>query len=545
MIKASYGYFLLFWALLIVFYFPAKDAGFVMDFAGWAQRFIEYGIRGVPFCFGWPGNQQFHLFFAYTMFAGFGATGWPYFLIYTALHAINAFLIFRLTWSLGHVFSTRFSREVALFGTLLFLLSPVQNEVVISRVCLHYLLSVGMMTYALQLQMEWMVVPKPWRWWGIQLILLCALFTLEWAMIFPVVCFLFVLVLTWKKEQLTRLPTLIRQNLIPQALLVAGYLMFNKITLGGWVGHYGEEKHLSFDLPEMAVSTLKYVSKTALLSRQWPFPYKEQIFQFLELPFIAPAIFLGWIILLVWLSRFGNQKATVQIAALYGALGLVALVPILNLGVLNLLWVENDRYGYWFSIFFLPHLVLLVSLFPYRWFLGITASILGFQLLFLVPLVQVWKENAAVDRQLRMDFRWYDQKHIFILNNPDNLKGSYLYRDLSGERGFQDALAYVERKPFEGTMYEIASYNLESWNDGVIIIPMADSTLHVSFRQYGNWWWRQGFGAQSYETEYYRFQLKEPWLYELQIKELPEEAVFIYQDSLSWKSLNWDSAFSD
>ena len=63
-----------------------------------------------------------------------------------------------------------------------------------------------------------------------------------------------------------------------------------------------------------------------------------------------------------------------------------------------------------------------------------------------------------------------------------------------------------------------------------------DSTLYVTFKQYGNWWWKGGLGMSSYENEKYKVTTDEWCGYHLLIKNKHQHNyTIIYPDNLQWK----------
>ena len=527
------------WAVVELLYWPAWRAGFVTDFTGLLERFDGSSAAGILHSFGFPAQQQVLNFFLYLFYSLFGTTPLPWHLAFTTLHALNAFLFFRLHLALLHHFRVSHSTFIALGGAFLFLVCPYQSEPVIWKVALNFLLSTFLILISLNNLTAWLAGGKvsfPWR---VQLPFLLALFTFELAFTMPL---LSLALLTFWTITFSEQKLLARRMLLvvlPQLAGIAGYFGLNRLTLGRWIGHYGAEVHLNLS-PDLLVATiLKYTAKLLGLVRYYAHPLKEKIFTTLDQPVVIIVISLLLAgLAIAYVRGFPRLTPRARSGGLLALFYLIALGPVANIFFLYLLHVENDRYSYLASGFFFALTALLISYLPR---LPRRLLLLGLVIChswLLTRTNRYWQEGTRVYETLLDNFHWQEAPAVYLLNLPDNLQGVLLFRDYGGEgQTFLDALRYLRHQPYDGHLREVASYNLTGPDDGVEVEWQGADTLRVTFRQWGNWWWRDGRGAASYDNDRYQF-IDKGQHYLLVLKSLEPGAVLLYQQGARWKEID-------
>ncbi|PHN04179.1 hypothetical protein [Flavilitoribacter nigricans] len=518
--------------ILQLLYLPTRLAGFVTDFTGLAERIETHGAAGIPGSFGFPALQPVSSVFYYFFYHSYSLEGWGWHLSMTLLHTINAALLFFLVRRLLGSGTERSAQLPAAAGALLFLFSPYATEVIVWRVGFHYLLVTTLLLGMLWHISRWLETPKATIFWTILGLQIAALLTYELAVIAPILGLILIL---WQhrrgelKEALYRLT-------IPQFSLVGLYFVGNRALLGSWIGHYGSEVHLQFPLGDMIANVGRYFVKMAAFSRYWPHPWKESVAVWLRQPFGLILLTLLSLGLLAWMFRsFRHVDRRAQLTWAFGLATFIALVPVLNLYFNYLLHIENDRYGYLPALFFYPAWVALLSRLPR----GLYYFLTGVYLFISIGLLQrtnlYWAQSTRVYRTLLDDFPAYDRDSCYLLNLPDNLQGAPMFRDFSGkDRAFADALQYVKRQPYSGVLEEVVQYNMVFPTDGVLVEPDSND-LKVTFRQWGNWWWRRGIGASSYRDSSFIFH-NEGHHYRLEWRDRPRAAAILYQDGSNWHS---------
>ena len=530
--------FLLLLSLVHLFYFPTWNAGFVTDFSGLAERIEGGNFSDILNCFGFPALQQVLNFFLFIFYKAFGIHPLPWYLIFTSIHALNSWLLLQVGQKILKQFQIKNAFSISLMASLFFLLSPYQTEVLVWRVCFNFLFSTLMILLSLWNLLFWVENQQPWHFIGLHLCFLLALFTFELAFALPLIGLLYLLLWVMVKEANHSLFPLFLKISLPQFGAIGAYFLLTKITLGTWVGHYGSSVHLKFQLSQILGNCFRYLGKFSFFTRYLEHSWKEKIFQlFNDSIWLSLFVLLGVVIVGFTAFQFRRLPAKWLLFIFFLLAFFIALLPVINLYFNYLLFIENDRYGYLASLFFCFALVLLLSFLP-RWlFYSTGAAFLLCSGLLLWKTNQYWQASTKVYYGLLNSFDNYEKEEVYLLNLPDNLKGAPIFRDFSGQsKAFADALKYIRQEAYEGKVYEVAQYNMTRMTNGVE--PKIDSTgqIKVSFKQYGNWWWRKGQGASNYETEQFKFT-NQGQSYLLELKEIAPNAAFLYQEGLGFNSI--------
>jgi hypothetical protein len=538
--KEVVRYYLFIWILVQAFYWPTWNAGFVTDFTGLLERLDGSPARDILTSFGYPAQQQVLNFFLYLFYHAFGAAPLPWYLIHTGMHALNGLLLYLLVRRVSLYFGAASYQFAAVAATALFLLSPYQSEPVVWRVCFNYLLSTALLLKAISATVDWVSRNRLHFPWMPLLFFTIALFTFELAFSFPVLCLILLGFHGLQQKTWQRFPLRVFYLVVPQLLLIGGYLSLNRLTLGKWIGHYGAETHLNLSPGLLLGTAFQYTAKLIGWARHYPYTYKDQLFQWVTQPsFLVVAVSLLLIGLILLVRRFCRLSPSVKAAALFALCFPGALLPVLNIYFNYLLLVENDRHSYLASAFLFAAMGLLISRLPRYGRLLMLGLFLLPSALLLWRTNRFWKESTIVYHQLLDGFRWHEAEEVFILNLPDNLNGVMIFRDYGNDgQTFLDALEYLKGRPYRGTLREVASYNMTSSADGVAVTQPSPDSLTVTFDQWGNWWWRNGLGATNYQTDQYQFYNKGHH-YELKWVAPPDnDTPVLFQDGAVWKTLS-------
>jgi hypothetical protein len=559
--------FLLLLAGVHLLFGGTEQAGFVTDFTG-----LQWRLEGAPFsdflnCFGFPALHQVTNFFLYIFYRAFGTNGLPWYLVYTTLHVANGFLGYKLgekifgralrlsppsppqggtkeqglkapleggracpdaskgvTSTLPHI--------PALMASLLFVFSPYSVEPVVWRVCFNFLFCTLLMFGSLWQLLKFLENQSRRSLILSHVFFALALFTFELAVAFPLV--VAALAFSWQPAGPGR-RRFLKFHFAPQSLLLALYFLLNKLLLGGWVGHYGAAVHLKFNLPAIAGNLLKYFTKYGLFWREWPHGKKEALVQFFDQPAIGwAALAIGTTLLAAGVYFYKKCPFRLRQTGVWWLLFFVALLPVSNLYVAWVLHGENDRYGYFASLFFFMGLTALLHFLPKILRYGAFAILLLLSVYFLNRTVSFWENGSRIFYSLLEDFRWQSAPEVYVLAFPENYAGIPIFKDFSRQDlALKDALKYSAGKEVKGRIYQIAQFNMNSPEDGVNVKTASLNHFAVTFNQWGNWWWRNGIGTWNYETEKYRFTL-EGNSSKVEIKEPAPGAVYIYSVGGKW-----------
>ena len=527
----------LFFLLTQLLYFTTRQAGFVTDYTGLMERLDGQSAWGILNSFGFPAMQQVFNFFLYSFYHLFGELGIGWYLVYTGMHVLNAELLYRWVQSINQNFPFKHAVFVGLSASLFFLLSPYQTEALVWRVCFNFLLSTAWILTALILTTHWLQEQRWQRLLLLQLVFVLALFTFELALMIPLMVTL--VVIFWMRAIHKRLWNALLLLVLPQFLIIGVYFSLQRLLLGAWIGHYGAATHLRMDISEILGNFFRFGLKFGAFVRYFEHSRKEMIFGWFNQAWLLYPLVAMVVGLLVYLIiKFTKLSPRIHLLGLSLLLFALSLLPVINLYFNYLFYIENDRYGYLASTFFFTALAILFSFLPkwVRW--GATGVFCLISVGFLWQTNQYWAKSTKVYFSLLEDFRWADEKEVFVLAMPDNYYGANLFRNFSGEGiGLRDALIYVQEKPTRAKFHEVALYNMTTPEDGVHVEADSLGNLKVEFNHYGSWWWRKGQGATNYETDQYRF-INEGHHYRLEWKQKPTDAALIYQDGGKWKEVS-------
>jgi len=521
----------------------AWRAGLVGDWSGLAQRIEQgHGAADILHSFGFQANQQIRYAFLYLFFSLCEAQPLCWHLLFTFLHAVNGYLFYRVLRLLFRRLAIHRPGLLLAGGVLLFLFNPYQSEPVVYKACFNWLLSSSFVLMGLMGFLQWQAGGRPGPLVLLYSSFALGLFVMEQVVIFPLYVLILYLGLPGREAKFR--PATVFRVFGPLVLLLGAYLILNKFTLGGWVGHYGEARHLRFDPALQWGTVLKYLSKIFGLTR-YTAAHKGAHYEFFEAP-IVQGVALGLALAaLLWSAIFWKRlPGLLRVGLLLFLLGGAALLPVSNLYFYHLLLVTNDRYSYLAAGFLLAGLVSLLGLLPasVRW-LPI-AALLTAHLYLMWYTLGLWREQAKIYYTLMESFPVQEERPIYLLNLPDNYLGIFLFQHTQAAHGLVDPLVYVLEKQPKASIREVINYNMVTPWDGVRVGPSADSTLTVRFNQPGNWWWRKGRGGGPYETNSYRWEPGQS-SYQLHLKDsMPKDAVFLYVDSLQWRYADWHPPFT-
>jgi hypothetical protein len=535
MMRTRYA-FPVFWVITLITFFPSIGSGFVFDFLGWQRVFDAGTFADIWTCFGYKGNLQFNLFVFYSFYKLFHIEGWPWYVFFCSLHAINGYLIYLLLARVTKLWNKPISPTLALAGICVYLIHPYHVEPVVWKVCAHYLLSLMAVLSIFILFLQYIENGKRINLLAGCIIYLLSLFTLEISFITPLVITItgFLIYRTATNSRITFL----RGIRFASGLwtLLGGYILLNIISLGSVVGHYGGKVHLQFNLIQIASTQLKYLIKHFFYARFYSFKTKSLLFdQITSTPEVA-FFFITFLVavLMFYFIRMRTLKPYIHIIFLCFITSMLYLLPVSNLYFYHIGIGMNDRFSYIPLAFLFMGLIVTLA-YTRAWIRYVVLGMLLFiHIYFQQKTISYWRQSTEVLTGLKSDFRWHDAPFVFILNSPDNFNGIVMASITQLPSGIEELIDYQTDHPFDGKMFDVFQYNMTNVNDGVKVEQTGPMQLKVTFNQWGNWWHRNGIGATTYENEYYKAEtLDYPYL--LTFKQYPEGSVILYQDGKQWK----------
>ncbi len=520
----------------------------VTDYLNWMSRYEAGSAHDIIHCFNYPGLHQFFHFLNYSFYSIWGTAAIPWYLLFAFLHGFNSYLVLRLIQRSMALFKCEnihpFVPYVISFAFLIF---PYNVEAVIWKACLHYLLSFLLLSSTILITLKYLKNNNNSILKWMHLLYLLNLFTIEISFIYPLISLVYILLFYLIHSEKKNLSIHIKRIFIPQILILIFYLLLSKWTLGNYIGHYGVEKHFVFSLDLLGGNSLKYFFKNLLFVHFWPFNYKSAFYGFLaRREVIYTALLITFFIIAFFLKKWNNLTNIDKLAFTKSLLFFLGIAPVITLFFSWILLFENDRYGYFSSLFFISGLFLFLNSIKYMWLKNILMmSYIAFALLFFAKMIQNSYIASIINNKLLENYTHINEdEEVFILGIPDNYQGLLLFRDYANEASFfKMGLHFNQKIKNKAKIFDVAQFNAATAQDGIKIQFLENGKIRVSFNQYGNWFWKNGIGLSSYETDEYVVE-RGDWFYDLDIKQKRKNQVFIYSNGLDWESTDWpESAF--
>src|SRR4030095_2073249 len=261
--------------------------------------------------FGWHANQQLSVLFMYTLYLLFDINGWGWYICFCLLHALNGLLVYKIFLRLLHEFDVAPATLTVVSGVLLFLLSPYHAEVLVWRVCIHYLLSTFSVLFVIWQTLNYLKTQNRKHLLWLQTVFFLSLFTLEITLITPVLILAVVLVWNSTMQKTKPLWSGLAVLTIPQFVFIGIYFLLNKIVLNEWVGHYGAATHFNISFHDIFSNYFRYFIKYLLFARYYDHPLKMKIFGIAEsttgIEVLLSLFILAFFVCIVFYKRLSNR----------------------------------------------------------------------------------------------------------------------------------------------------------------------------------------------------------------------------------------------
>jgi hypothetical protein len=475
--------------------------GMVHDFLGWLMKYSEGSWSDVWNGFGYFGlHPVFHII-NYGTFRLFGHNQLAWCIVFAVLHGLTAFLLFSFLNKVCTRFNINHGIWIAFFSSVGFLLGPYQTEVVTWKACMHYLLTTMFFLSGMILFVRYMwEQDKKIYLIAHHLLFIAALLTLEVNLATPFIILAFSVACSkldnwdWRKY--------LSRFFVIHIIIIILYFLANKLILGEWVGHYGAEKHLNFNPQLLAANGFRYFTKYTLLTHFWSFNLRGIVYENIGSWYAIGGLFalVGSILVFARKKIYNNNK--LLLSASFLVMFFMALFPIVNLYFMYIMPFQNDRYGFFASIFFYPFLFLLVFSLPRLLRFVVAIAILTVHIYYGLLNVQKCHEAGQLIDNLITSYKWHDQPEVRLLSLPDNYQGLFLYADYhdGSAETFVEALNLFGSEEITGHIDEYSHFNQVTLKDSFKYQVIQD-TFTVEFKQYGNWFWRNNIGFINYETD--------------------------------------------
>lgn len=512
----------------------------VTDFINWIYKYENGSLSDVWHCFGYPGLHQFFHFVNFSIYNIITTNTTAWYLVLSIMHGLNVYVIFTLGKALLKYFKVE---NISFFWpgviAFTFLIFPYNVETVIWKACFHYMITLQCLLLGFYFLLKyWNGENKSLSLVIIHSLFVIALFTLELSFVFPLI-YLTVII----THRLVNIKADFKKDLLkvfmPQLILLILYIALSKLALGNYIGHYGAEKHLVFDANLILSNGWKYFFKNLLFVHFYSFQTKAFIYDtILNNSILIYSLSLSLALFVCSTIRLRSQfKIFITTNIL---LFFLALAPILTL---YFYWVhpfENDRYGYFASLFFIAFVVALIYKIPNETIRKLVVFLyLGITAFFFVNMIVNANKAAFVQHSLLSSFEVpATNDTIIILGMPDNYNGMYLFRDhKKNAHILRKSLSMMYEKEFTNVIIDVAQFNQVDINDGLNVKVINNNTLRVGFNQAGNWFWKAGVGLTNYESDIFKVEVKSGF-YDLIFKNGLNNYIFLYTDNNKWRTFN-------
>lgn len=537
---------LLFWTVAMALYAVAWRGGFVYDFLGWMQFYETHSFGEIVGSDGINNKSLYHAtqLQLYVLTKLFGFSPLPWFLVHTALHAVNATLFFRLVQGVGRDLRVAQPAWLAGGAAFLALITPGAQEVVVYKAAYHYLPGVAAIFGILLLARKALLTGHSGpAWWAVGLFALTT-FSLEIFYTTPWLVLCLATALFWSgnidagayRRGLLRI-------FVPMLALFLLHLVLVRATAGTWVSHGAYVASGAITPAGWVGRIYGYEHELLFLGRYHPVPVRQVVIGLDRVPAAGWALGAMLVALGVFmLARFRRASPLFQMWVWLTAGAFISLAIALHYMLDDILLGMNDRMLYYTSFFHCALIALAVYAAtrsaPTRRAKTYIASILLIGCVYASTTFYAawqWYRSTQVIDALATDFPTEHAGPILILNGPVNYKGFPMV--ISDEDdAWRDQVRLRTGRPVRGVVYDVSSYNMSRWCDGASLEQVGDTTVKVILNQWGTWWWYKTLGALDRDHPLFRLRMIDAghW-YELDLKPGAHDALLLVQEGRRWK----------
>lgn len=543
--------FLVLWCAIDLIYLPAYKAGFNGDFEGLLDYYNKYSFLEFINSKGFNVKSFYQVTHIqlYALISFFGTYRIPWYLLLTGLHALNATLIFTFSKRFFIDFKVPNGIMIAMGGALLFALNPNVSEVVVWKGGYHYLPGVLTQLLILGLTQSYLKTGTKKYALYVSILFLISTFTLEIFYLTPWFCLFVILAYKWKNLILKdRFTAALKYIFLPQISLFILYLIAFKLRFGSWIAHYGTTGDLSFTTEQLMPKFPKYLATLLAFSSHMPYEVSHPFYDYLNKPAVYYSCYLlSFLLAAMALLVFKKLPSKLQVASVLFGIMMFCMAIIAPIFFDETFQLYNSRrcYELSFPVYMLLSLGIF-SLFPATKFSKVLLIIYltAFSLMTIKKAFE-WRHANALQMAVLKNYKWQKNKKVLILNMPCYYKDIRVIPTSKWDE-FQENLSVFKLDTSQYKMQYISSYNMNSVWDGAHVIMQDSSTLKVTLNQWGSWWMYDLNGAQDFENEDYKLEMKDVGHeYILHLKKPAMEFTILYQVGEKWKQVNTEKIGED
>lgn len=539
--SGTYITFLLFWLVCLLLYAPSMDAGLYEDMASYIGMHAEKTFREY---INYSKLSLYQGYFAYLhiLISSFGTVAVLWYILYTGLHALTTFIAYRFFVSLYQFMGWRHPGITLFIGCVLFLVTPLNAEVVIWKACGHYFLSTLSIIVICQQIMLFFKHGRNLQPIVIACVFSASFFFLEIFYIVPILSATLIYAF-YRAGKIS--PIQMRMGifkiLLPICTLFIGYFVLLYAITGQQAGHGTSPISMLGHPGDILEKMNKYMARIYFMDYFFDYSKKQFLYKMLAHKISLIVTGIALIALLIGMINLHKFTAKQQTILLMCVLGTACCITILPTWFYQDFPFQGSRYYYLPALFLLPMGVSLVDYFIKWVTLKRAFALCYISVCIYGTFTLTTRAGAAakVFNGLIYDFPSVKADTIILLNVPVAYEGHSLI-PTTEPSNVNDHISIFTGRPMASDLYEVAGYNMKTANDGAHVLVMDQYQLKVAPNHYGSWWWKNVFGAADYENDLYSFKLLDDgFRYLLTFKRpLGAGTILLYQSGSTWKQVD-------
>ena len=498
--------FLVSWIFVFVIYFPGHKAMLIDDGISGLWELKKWGFNGYLNSYGMKSFYYGYFGFLAIVYFLFGTNPLGWFIVFSFLHALNTTFIFKAFQKLYAALALQNGQWIAFVGSILFLVSPYQSENIIWAATSHYSLTLFVLLYGIHWICDFMNNGATIKSIIVfHSLFIFALLTLEMSFFFPVIFFLLFLILLVQQTNKSQAIPYILKIAMLQIFFVGIYLFFYHSLFGSWIPNRNNDPH-SLNVAKLTTTLAQQIVKLFSFVHFSEYKMREIVYQFCT-HWKKTSIILGTIFLAISLFVFKKDKSKMWLLLFFIISGIILFYPFLESYFMYLFRIENDRYLYFGSVFFLQAFVFVTFYFKPIIRLPILFIYVAAFVYFIFPSVKARRTSAKLYYNFIQKFPEPKGGKLFLLNVPNYCADVYEFRDNSR---LPMSLETEYGMDLSKKIIQVASYSSVSEKDSFEVNRINDTTLFVKTKTNGTWWMNESNGLTNYDNKYYRLE-KDEW----------------------------------
>jgi hypothetical protein len=500
--------------VLALLYFPIADGMLIDDGISGLYEIREGGWKGYLESYGHRSFYFVHYGLLAFFYSWFGLYSPYWFILFVALHALNAVLIFQFFHTCLKSKEIPYAFHIAAAGTLLFAFSPYQLENVAWAATLHYGVSLALLMGSFICLQDWMQQPAKWIYvFGIILFFILNLLTLEVAFVYPLLFGLYIFFYTSTHAMVRSFLVKIGLPLLVVFLL---YLLAYHAKNGQWIPSR-EAQPYTLSLITFWNNFSLYVVKILGLTHFFPFVVRNSVYTFCNEHTLVTLVGLFSLIAVLTVLGSREKLAGRKHSLFLWIAAAVVTIPFMHYYFMVLFRNENDRYQYFLSVFVFQAIAWFIVSVMKEKSTYLLLPLTGLFLSLTFRGIQQKKIAIQVHHEFIQGLPATNNGITFILNAPSYCADHYLFRN--NDR-VQIAYDMIQGNMRKSNIVQVVNYHSVSLADKFSVIQMNQDSLTLVSETSGTWWMNEHVGAEDYEQENFAVHM-EGMTYHLRWKKRP------------------------